>query len=212
MSLEEIRGAFPNVSRETWDRLEIFVGLLLKWQKTVNLISPSTVPAIWTRHVADSLQLLQMAPAAKIWVDLGSGGGFPALVIAAALVDRLGARVHLIESDQRKCAFLREAVRHAVLPATIHNGRIEAVLGNWVEPAEVITARALAPLPRLVELAFPLLKTGAIGLFSKGRDAVAELTQTAKDWHIEAELAQSLTDPDGRIVVVSKAVPREDQR
>ncbi len=212
MNSGEIRAQFPDVSRETWSRLEVFTELLLKWQKTINLISPSTVPAIWTRHIADSLQLQKLAPSATTWVDLGSGGGFPALVIAAALADVSDARVHLIESDQRKCAFLREAARRAALPATIYNGRIEAVLAKWSEPADVVTARAVAPLPRLIELAFPLLKTGAIGLFSKGQDAVAELTQAAKDWHIEAELAQSLTDPDGRIVIVSKAVPREDPR
>jgi 16S rRNA (guanine527-N7)-methyltransferase len=117
------------VSRETQTRLEKFVELLLLWQQKTNLISPSTIPSLWTRHVADSLQLLELAPQAKTWVDFGSGGGFPAIPIACALTDMTGSNVHLIESNGKKAAFLREAVRVTGARATVHAERVENL--NW---------------------------------------------------------------------------------
>jgi 16S rRNA (guanine527-N7)-methyltransferase len=167
------------------------------------LIAPSTEPTLWTRHIADSLQLLALAPQAKIWVDLGSGGGFPGVVIACALADKPGARVHLVESSTKKAAFLREAARATGAPAEVHAVRIEDFVENLAMPVDVVTARALAPLVRLLTATYPLLKTGALGLFPKGQDVDAELTEAAKCWSIQSSLAPSLTDPKAKIVRVT---------
>ncbi len=191
------------VSRETWERLDGFVALLLKWQKTTNLVASSTLPYLWTRHIADSLQLPALAPGARRWIDLGAGAGFPGLVIACGLVGV--GQVHLVESNQKKVAFLREAIRTLGLPAIVHAARIEDSLARIEEPFDVVTARALAPLDRLIGYAIPLLKTGALGVFPKGQDVEAELTEAAKSWSIEAELLPSLTDPRSRIVILRRA-------
>jgi 16S rRNA (guanine527-N7)-methyltransferase len=139
--------ALTPVSRETLARLDRFVALLLETQSHTNLISAGTVPELWTRHVADSLQLLDLASEAKIWVDLGSGAGFPGLVIACALADRPQVAVHLVESTGKKAAFLRNVAETLALPATVHHARAEQFSPNFT--AEVITARAVAPLPNL---------------------------------------------------------------
>src|SRR5437773_1398652 len=138
--------ALTPVSRETLERLDRFVALLLQWQNTTQLIASSTVPRLWTRHIADSLQLLELAPAARVWVDLGAGGGFPGLVLACALAGRPGVAVHLVESNAKKVAFLREAARVTGAPAVVHGVRIEEFAKSFEGRAEVITARALAPL------------------------------------------------------------------
>ena len=195
--------ALTPVSRETLDRLDRFVETLLAWQQRINLIAPSTEPKLWTRHIADSLQLLALAPQAKTWVDLGSGGGFPGLVIACALADKPGARVHLVESSTKKAAFLREAARATGAPAQIHAVRIEDFVENLSMAVDVVTARALAPLVRLLAATYPLLKTGTLGLFPKGQDVDAELTEAAKCWSIQSSLAPSLTDPNAKIVRVT---------
>ncbi len=195
------------VSRETLDRLDRFVAVLLTWQRRINLIALSTEPEIWTRHIADSLQLLALAPQAQCWVDLGSGGGFPGLVIACALAERAGAQVHLVEANAKKAAFLREAARVTGAPALVHGERIEAFLRKPPAAAEVVTARALAPLAELLDYAFPLLKSGARGLFPKGQDVESELTEAAKYWKIQASLALSRTDPKARIVVLRGLEP-----
>lgn len=200
--------ALTPVSRETLDRLDHFVATLLAWQRRMNLIAPSTEPKLWTRHIADSLQLLALAPDAKTWVDLGSGGGFPGLVIACALAGRPKAEVHLVESNAKKAAFLREAARAAGTPAQIHAVRIEEFVENFASPVDVVTARALAPLADLLAAAYPLLKSGAVGLFPKGQDVGAELTETAKCWSIRSTLAPSLTDSKGRIVRVTGLSPK----
>lgn len=201
--------ALVPVSRETTDRLDRFVELLLTWQKTTNLISPSTVACVWTRHVADSLQLLDLAPDARVWIDLGSGGGFPGIVLACALADRPGAVVHLVESSSKKAAFLREAARVTGAPATIHATRVENFVDSFAGAAEVVTARALAPLKSLLDWSFPLLSAGALGVFPKGRDVDAELTQAAKYWNINSILVPSRTDPKGRIVIVRALARRQ---
>jgi 16S rRNA (guanine527-N7)-methyltransferase len=193
-----------SVSRETWDRLDRLVQLVIERQKVVNLVAASTIPQIWMRHVADSLQLVALAPAAKRWIDLGAGAGFPGLVIACALGQT--GEVHLVESTQKKASFLREAARALALPAIVHACRIEDFVAD--KPFDVVTARALAPLHRLIGYAIPLLKTGAIGLFPKGQDVGAELTRASKSWSIEAEFIPSKTDPHGRIVVVRHARKR----
>jgi len=195
------------VSDDALARLDKFVALLIDWQRRINLIAPSTLPRIWTRHVADSLQLLPLAPGAKVWVDLGSGGGFPGIPLACALAQRPGAEVHLVESNGKKAAFLREAVRITGVPATIHAERIENFGDSFGGSADVVTARALAPLKSLCDQAFSLLAKGAIGLFLKGQDVEAELTEAAKYWTVEDELKPSVTSRDGVIVVVRSLKP-----
>src|SRR5437870_2261042 len=134
--------ALTPVSREAAERLDRFVELLLKWQRTTNLIASSTTSRVWTRHISDSLQLLDLAPLARAWVDLGSGGGFPGLVIACALAETSGAQIHLVESSTRKAAFLREAARVTGVPAVVQAMRIEKYVANFSPAADVVTARA----------------------------------------------------------------------
>jgi 16S rRNA (guanine527-N7)-methyltransferase len=194
--------ALTPVSRETQGRLERFVDLLLSWQRTANLIAPSTLPQVWTRHIADSLQLIDHAAQGRVWVDLGTGAGFPGLVIACALADRSHAVVHLVESNLRKIAFLREAVRVTGAPAVVHGIRIEQFTETFRGPPDVVTARALAPLNQLLTQSVSLLKTGTMGLFPKGRDVAGELTEASKCWNMQVNLAPSRTSPDGRIVII----------
>jgi 16S rRNA (guanine527-N7)-methyltransferase len=196
--------ALTPVSRETVARLDRFVAVLLDWQSRVNLIAPSTAPHLWTRHIADSLQLLALAPQARVWADLGSGAGFPGLVIACALAERPGACVHLVESNAKKAAFLQAAARQASVPAVVHGMRVVDFVAT-APPVEVVTARALAPLSDLLTMAYPMFKKGAVGLFPKGQKVDVELTEAAKWWNIEATLAVSRTDPNARIVVVRSA-------
>ena len=185
------------------------VELLLAWQQTRNLIAASTIPSIWTRHIADSLQLLDLAPQAKVWVDLGSGGGFPGLILACALGGTAAARVHLVESTTKKCAFLQAVVQALALPAEVHCQRAEAFIPAFPSKPDVVTARALAPLPKLLEMTFPLLKRGARGLFPKGQDVEAELTEASKYWKIGYKLEPSRTDAHARIVVVGSLESRK---
>ena len=194
--------ALTPVSRETQKRLELFVGLLLSWQRRINLVSASTLSQLWTRHVADSLQLIDLAPQARVWVDFGSGGGFPGVPIACALAEEPGATVHLIESNGKKAAFLREAVRITKAPAKVHQERAEKYGESCQETVHAVTARALAPLKILCDQAFPLIARGAVGLFPKGQDVDAELTDAAKYWSIEASKVPSKTSPEGSIVIV----------
>lgn len=199
--------ALTPVSRETLARLDRFIALLLERQPQINLIAPSTASALWTRHVADSLQLLALAPEARVWADFGSGAGFPGLVVACALADRSGAHVHLVESRASKAAFLREAAEAAGAPAIVHASRVADFVKAAPAGIEVVTARAFAPLPELLPAAYPLLIKGAVGVFPKGQAVEAELTEAAKCWSIQATLAVSRTDPEGRIVVVRGLEP-----
>jgi 16S rRNA (guanine527-N7)-methyltransferase len=205
--------ALTPVSRETTDRLDRFVALLLDWQRRVNLIAPSTEPMLWTRHIMDSLQLLALAPDARVWADLGSGAGFPGLAIACALAETSDAHVYLVESSTKKAAFLREAARVTGAPVIVRGEPVQEFVRAVPEPVEVVTARALAPLPKLLDMASPLLISGALGLFPKGQAVEAELTEAAKCWRVQTTLVPSRTDPNGRIVVVRglKAVPRRRQ-
>jgi 16S rRNA (guanine527-N7)-methyltransferase len=184
------------VSRETLVKLEIYEAELRRWQRVKNLVGASTVGEIWERHFADSVQLADLAEG-SVWADLGSGAGFPGVVVAIA---RPGTQMHLVESDSRKCAFLRHVVRATDAPARVWEGRIEAVLPK-IDPAPaVVTARALASLKDLLGLAAPLLMNGATGLFPKGRDYLSELTTAAESWRFEADAIPSAVDPDGRIL------------
>jgi 16S rRNA (guanine527-N7)-methyltransferase len=189
-----------SVSRETEDRLAIFVALLDRWRHKTNLISASTFPSVWTRHIADSAQLLALAPEAKRWVDMGSGAGFPGLVIAIQLASVPGAVVHCIESDHRKCAFLREAARATGVEAAIHCQRVEAITPESLGPVDAVTARAFAPLPLTLKLARPWIGRGAIAVFPRGesaRDQIAALPE-AKAYAIET--LQSVVNPKAAIL------------
>ena len=194
--------ALVSVSRETEARLDILVDALLRWQSKVNLVAPSTLPELWTRHIADSLQLLALAPQARVWADLGSGGGFPGMPIACALAEQTGAKVHLVESNGKKAAFLRAAVRATAAPAVVHQERIEKFGETCAEAVQVVTARALAPLKTLCVQAFPFVAKGAIAMFPKGQDVEAELTDAAKYWRLQASRVPSRTSPDGSVVVI----------
>jgi 16S rRNA (guanine527-N7)-methyltransferase len=200
--------ALTPVSRETATRLDRFVVLLLRWQKTTNLIAASTIPIIWTRHIADSLQLLDLAPEAKTWIDVGTGGGFPGLVIACALHGMAGRQVHLIESNAKKAAFLREAVAETQSPAVVHGIRMEKFVETFIERPDIVTARAVSPLSLLLGQCAPLLQAGTLGLFLKGQDVEAELTAASKCWKMTADLVPSKTDPTARIVMVRALEPR----
>ena len=256
---EEFAATF-NVSRETIDRLVIYESLLRHWQKAVNLVAPSTLDAIWHRHFADSAQLLPLAPTAQTWVDLGSGAGFPGLVVAILLVGsssphspsdwgdgrgegqprtaerastptlgpspqgggapiqpvcRRSLSVTLIESNARKCAFLREVARQTGITnrvsVDILSTRIEtATTQASLQRPDVVSARALAPLDKLLGLAAPLFSSSTVGLFLKGRDAAVELEVAKKSWDFNAELVPSRTERDGRIVVVRNLQPKKE--
>jgi len=197
-------GRHFDVSRETIDKLLTYEALLRQWQKTINLVAESTLDAIWSRHFADSAQLLALAPpVANRWLDLGSGAGFPGLVLAVMLVGRDGAKVTLVESDTRKAAFLGEVARRTGASVDIRPERIEkAATQSKLGPVDVITARALAPLPRLLELAAPAFSDQTVGLFLKGREAETEVDAAKERWTFACELLPSLTDAGGRIVVV----------
>jgi len=195
------------VSRETEERLDRYVALLLEWQARTNLVAPSTLPRIWTRHIADSLQLLALAPKAGNWADLGSGGGFPGVVLACALAERPGSVVHLIERNGKKAAFLREAVRITAAVGVVHLAEIGRNVEGITGAVDYVTARALAPLPQLLAFAEPLLRSGARALFMKGQDVAAELEEASRYWKIQSKLHQSLTG-NGWIVEIA-AVERQ---
>ncbi|NEU98695.1 16S rRNA (guanine(527)-N(7))-methyltransferase RsmG [Bradyrhizobium uaiense] len=201
--------ALTPVSRETEARLDRFIALLLEWQAKTNLVAPSTLPNLWTRHVSDSLQLLSLAPTAKSWVDLGSGGGFPGVVLACVLTETPGARVHLVERVAKKAAFLREAIRVTASPGTVHLADIGDTVDRIAGPIDCVTARALAPLHQLIGFAEPWVKKGAKALFLKGQDVEAELTEATKYWIIEPRLHSSRTGGQGWIVELGSIERRQ---
>jgi 16S rRNA (guanine527-N7)-methyltransferase len=200
--------ALPIVSRETQERIEIIVAQLQRWQPRINLVAQSTLSEVRTRHVADSLQLLPLAPEARRWVDLGSGGGFPGLVVAAALAERPGAEVVLIESSAKKCAFLRETARNAALPVTVICDRIETAVPGLAGSFDVVSARALAPLEALLEYSTSLISAGAVGLFPKGQDVDDEVKSALRTWNMRFDLIQSITEGGAKIVRVASASRR----
>jgi 16S rRNA (guanine527-N7)-methyltransferase len=195
------------VSRETEQRLERFVGFLRQWQKADNLVAPSTLGEIWRRHVADSAQLVARFPDAKRWLDLGSGAGFPGLVIAILFADQPDSYVDLIESNQRKCAFLRRAIAETGARAAVHQGRIEQALKNWPKPVDIVTARALAPLPRLLELVAPLFPGSVRAVFPKGRDFEGELAEASQSWRFDLVKHKSRITDDSVILEISNLAP-----
>jgi len=183
-----------NVSRETLERLTVYLELLERWQRSINLVGAATMADPWRRHFLDSAQLAaHVPPRATTLVDLGSGAGFPGMVLAL-----LGVRgVHLIESDRRKAQFLREVARATATSVAVYAERIER-MSSW--PADVVTARALAPLPRLLELAERFLASDSVCLFLKGRSGVDELTDARVSWHMVSEIYPSLSEPTGMVL------------
>lgn len=194
------------VSRETGERFNVYVDLLSRWQRAKNLVGPSTLEHVWSRHIADGLQLLDCVPRAGTWLDLGSGAGFPGLVVAIA--GPPGTQVTLVESNSRKCAFLREVIRATAAPAKVIASRLEPVLAASDLRADYVSARALAPLSQLLAWCEPLWRKGVIGIFPKGQDVEAELTEASKSWMIQYDLIPSTTDPRAQIVRISSAARR----
>jgi 16S rRNA (guanine527-N7)-methyltransferase len=192
------------VSPEIEARLDRYIALLREWQAKTNLVAPSTLPQLWTRHIADSLQLIDLAPTATRWADLGSGGGFPGVVLACAMAGVPGASVHLLERIAKKAAFLREAIRVTNSPGVVHLAEIGDNVDRITGPVDCVTARALAPLHQLIGFAEPLLRQGATALFLKGQDVEAELTEATKYWNIQPRLHQSRTG-DGWVVELTAA-------
>ncbi len=184
--------------------LELYAALLKRWQAKINLVSTATLDDIWLRHFADSAQVLASAPHISRWADLGSGAGFPGMVTALLLKSTPGAVVHLIESDQRKASFLRAVSRETAAPAIIHAERIEAVLPKLAGQIDGVSARALAPLPRLLQLAEKPLTAGAIGVFLKGEEWRDELTAVEATGSFTCESAESRTREGARIVVIKR--------
>lgn len=189
------------------DRLETFQSLLEKWQQKINLVSSKTLPFLWRRHFEDSLQLLPyLPPQGGSLIDLGSGAGFPGLVLALACPKKLD--VTLVEADLRKCLFLENVSRETKINVVVVRSRIEALAGPI--SYDVVTARGLAPLPDLLKYAFPFLKEKSFCLFLKGKEAEKEIQEAQKTWEFKLEIFPSLTDSEGRILKIehlNKSVP-----
>jgi 16S rRNA (guanine527-N7)-methyltransferase len=179
--------------------LESYRALLAEWSERMNLVGPSAMDAFWSRHAWDSAQLAFAAPEARVWADVGSGAGFPGVVLAILLKSLPGARVHLIESMHKRCRFLEEVLRRLELPAIVHHARAEAL---DLKGVEVVTARACAPLDRLLEYCWPLLKQGAVGLFLKGEKVDAEMVEAKKLWRFKASTTPSKSDSSGVILKI----------
>lgn len=199
--LDAERTAFQARAHATPEQLadlETFRHRLGEANAVMNLVGPDTLADYWNRHAWDSAQLIQYAPSALTWSDLGAGAGFPGVVLAILLKGRSGAHVWLIDSLGKRCRFLQEIVDTLNLPATVINGRAEA----QTVTCDIVTARAVAPLDKLLGYAQPYFERGAQGLFLKGEKAESELIEARKSWHFEAELAPSQSDPRGRIVTI----------
>lgn len=203
-SLQEAAGP---VSRETFERLVAFEQVFQKWNRSINLAAPSTLDDVWRRHILDSAQLARIEPAARRWVDLGSGGGFPGLVMAFLLAERDGASIDLIESNRKKASFLQTVVGQFNLPARVVARRIDDSY-LIVSAPEIVTARALASLPDLLDLSAPWLTRGARALFHKGRDYRAEVAESTQRWSFDLVEHASVTDAHGVILELSGLRPR----
>lgn len=198
--------ALTGVSRETLARVHSYLEVLDAWRERINLIGPGEGRHLWRRHVLDSLQLMKLIPEGAVAVaDLGSGAGFPGLVIACALAERPGASVTLVEKSPRKSEFLEAAIAAVKLPAWVINLRLEDA---GQDRFDVITARALAPLPKLLGYAHGRLKPSGKALLLKGRDVAAEVAEARKDWTFEMSTHDSLSSPEGRVLEVSSISPR----
>ena len=204
--------AVNNVSRETQKRLTVFADLLVQWQGHINLIAPSTIPDLWERHIEDSLQYVIQFPNAKHWIDLGSGAGFPGLIAAIALVENGGGRVDMVESVGKKCAFLRAVVREtglrqAGVEVEVHNGRIENVLADLKTP-DIVSARALASLDKLLAFSYEFIAGETIGLFPKGRDHNEEIEFARQNWNFDCDIISSDLEADSVLLKISNVEKR----
>jgi len=199
--LNKLKQIYP-VSRETFERLKVLVSRMEGWQKKTNLVAPSTLDDIWDRHICDSLQIIAIKPDIRHWVDIGSGGGFPGLVIAAVMVDHPESSVTLIESNQKKCAFLRQANRQMGANAKVICDRIEATEHLDLKP-QVVTARALAELPLLLDLSSIWLLKGAVGLFHKGREFQKEISESNSTWSFDLIQHDSKISMDSVLLEIS---------
>jgi 16S rRNA (guanine527-N7)-methyltransferase len=198
MSREAV-AAWPGIDVDTLARFDMYVGLLGRWQRAINLVAPSTVQGSWERHILDSLQLAAFLPeGARTLVDLGSGAGFPGLVLGIA---RPGLEVHLIESDRRKAEFLRHVSRETSTPATVWARRVEDVAASGLK-ADVVTARALAPLPQLIDMSESFCHETTVRLFPKGQSADAELTRLDPSKTIRVTMLPSVTAASAAIIRV----------
>lgn len=205
---EAFAAAF-DVSHETLDRLSRYAELLHKWQPIQNLVAPKTLPDLWHRHFADSAQVLALAEDARKWVDFGTGAGFPGMVIAILLANRVDCGVHLIESNERKCAFLGEVARETEATVTLHNARVEAVVASGsIGQVDIVTARAVAPLGKLLDLSGSLFGPETRGLFLKGRRAGEEVDAALGAWTFGHQTHSSRTDADGVIIEIGAPEPR----
>ena len=201
---QKATGAWP----ERMADLERFRVMLTEANAVMNLVGPDSLPDFWNRHAWDSAQLLDLAGFGRTWADLGAGAGFPGVVLAVLIKGRPDAHVWLIDSLQKRCRFLQTIVAELALPATVVWGRAE----EQALKVDVVTARAVAPMEKLLGYAQPYLSRGAQGLFLKGEKAEVELQEASKSWHVEAELSVSRSDPRGRIVTVRSVRPRGNQQ
>lgn len=190
------------VSRETAERLYAFVDLLGRWRSKNNLLSDDTFFSVWTRHIADSAQILSLAPGAKRWVDIGSGAGFPGMVLALQLADVRGAVVHCVESDPLKCAFLREVARATCCPAVVHSARIQSMNALSLGRVDGITARAFAPLSPTLDLASQWLANYAVGVFPRGRSLIKQFVTFRPLPHHQIEIVPSIVDSSAAMIRV----------
>jgi 16S rRNA (guanine527-N7)-methyltransferase len=177
-----------------------FAALLGEWNQRINLVSDSSLERFWARHAFDSAQLILLEPEAREWVDIGAGGGFPGVVLAILLKGKAGAKVHLVESQAKRCRFLEAVVETLGLPAEVCCARAETL----AIAADVVTARAVAPLTRLLEFARPYMARGATGLFLKGQGVEAEIAEARKAWRFDVEAMASHSDPSGRILKIGR--------
>jgi 16S rRNA (guanine527-N7)-methyltransferase len=200
-SLDALCEVTGPVSRETFERLLAFERSFLKWAERINLSAPSTLADAWNRHIMDSAQLVRMAPSEKQWLDLGSGGGFPGAVVAILLREREGASVDLVESNRKKAAFLQTTLGQLEAPACVHARRVEDAYGI-VKMPEIVTARALAPLPVLLGLVGRWLEVGARGLFHKGRDYRSEIEESVQHWSFDLLEHRSIVDPESVVLEI----------
>ncbi|MBB5700480.1 16S rRNA (guanine527-N7)-methyltransferase [Ochrobactrum daejeonense] len=206
---DSLKAIVPSVSRETAERLIAFEELFRKWSKAINLASPSTLNEVWTRHILDSAQIFPLASEATKWLDIGSGGGFPGIVTACFLAEQPGGSIDLIESAGKKAAFLRTAAGHLRVPARVHSARIET-MWKKIETPHVVTARALASLGDLFDLAEPWLTQGARALFQKGRDYQREIDESRVGWDFDLVQHQSAIDQASVILEISNLRRKAD--
>jgi 16S rRNA (guanine527-N7)-methyltransferase len=205
-SIEAVE-AIVSLSRETAERLTTFVALIRKWQPAENLISGKTLPEIWRRHVADCAQLVPLFPDSR-WMDVGTGAGFPGMVIAILLAETEGAQVHLVESNRRKCAFLRKAIHATGAAASVHEARAEDVIGGWdlaSRPLDRVVARAVAPLGDLLTMTAPLLEAGVPAAFMKGEDSDVEIAAASRSWDFDLVRHASRIGGGGVILDIAHA-------